>query len=50
MEIIEILIIIGSVGIVIGTIVAAIIRKKKGKTACCGDCSSCPLNDKHNKK
>ncbi|MBQ7369821.1 MAG: FeoB-associated Cys-rich membrane protein [Clostridia bacterium] len=33
------------VGVIVGTVVLSVIRKKKGKTACgcdCASCSSCP--------
>lgn len=27
---------------VVGVVIASIVRKKKGKSTCCSDCSSCP--------
>jgi hypothetical protein len=56
MKIFEILLIIACVLIVIGTVIGAVIRKKKGKGGCCGDCdccTHCPLNineEKNNDK
>ena len=39
---IDVLIIIGAVLIVGGTIAASIVRKKKGQTGCGCGCASCP--------
>lgn len=50
MGLIEIIIIIVSAAIVMGTIIASIIRKRQGKNSCCGSCSSCPYNDKQKYK
>lgn len=42
---VEILVIIGASAIVLGVIIAAVIRKKKGKSSCdCGCCSCCNKN------
>ncbi len=38
----EIVLIVACALIVVGVITAAIIRKKKGKSSCGCDCSSCP--------
>ncbi|MGN1099787.1 MAG: FeoB-associated Cys-rich membrane protein [Christensenellales bacterium] len=42
MKIFEILIIVGAVLIVAGVVACGIIRKKKGKSSCCGFCDGCP--------
>lgn len=42
MQPIEIIVIAACSLIVAGVIIAAVIRKKKGKTSCGCDCSSCP--------
>ena len=47
----EILIIIGAVALVAGVLIAAVIRKKKGKTSCdcrcgCSHCSDCCSTNK----
>ncbi|MFA6809265.1 MAG: hypothetical protein WCR27_09770 [Eubacteriales bacterium] len=55
MGVVEILIIIGCSAIVAGTVISAIIRKKKGKHSCdcdcnCCGCSSCKNSYAKNKK
>ncbi|MDD4003012.1 MAG: hypothetical protein PHE12_02335 [Clostridia bacterium] len=51
MNIIEILLIIACALIVIGTVIGAVIRKKKGRGGCCGaDCKSCTYCPKNNDK
>lgn len=37
----EILLIVACVGIVVSVVVCSIVRKKKHKGGCCGDCSCC---------
>lgn len=44
MEFIEIIVIIACILIVGGVIIKSIIDKKKGKTSCGCDCSSCSRN------
>ncbi len=42
----EIVLIIACVLIVLGVIVGSFVRKKKGKSSCCSECSSCPYANK----
>ena len=41
MKPLDIVLIIGCVAVVLGVAIAAIIRKKKGKSSCGGDCGCC---------
>lgn len=56
MKPLDIVLIIGCVAVVLGVAIAAIIRKKKGKSSCggdcgcCGACSACKYVQKDNKK
>ena len=56
MKPLDIVLIIGCVAVVLGVAIAAIIRKKKGKSSCggdcgcCGACSACKSMQKDNKK
>lgn len=56
MKPLDIVLIIGCVAVVLGVAIAAIIRKKKGKSSCggdcvcCGACSACKYAQKENKK
>lgn len=56
MKPLDIVLIIGCVAVVLGVAIAAIIRKKKGKSSCggdcgcCGACSACKYAQKDNKK
>lgn len=46
----EIVTVIFAVLIVAGVAIGSIIRRKKGKSACRGDCSSCPYHRGCNKE
>lgn len=38
----EIILIVACAAVVIGVVVAAIVRKRKGADSCCDECGSCP--------
>lgn len=49
MTAIEIIVIVCAVAVLAGVVIAAVLRKKKGKTSCGCDCAHCPGCASHKK-